>query len=1205
MGSEFSETDSWFAEFALKSGTYAEVDLVHSLLRLIPCGEVNHALEFPLPAEKKLNAPSFRNWGQGLMALSGKGQVIRSQEWNPPLRYGLVLGGAEPILIYPEMPVENRLASGFSFFYPGYYRFNPAQGPWDLFASENQQWLVLSQGREGHLLLLDIPSKRLLAQIQIPDLAGEGALLAAPDPVSGKVFLASKTDSRIWLWQPGLEPQALKGDWRTPTALLFAQDKLWLLDAGKSLTLLKIDPQTSALEQRFPVAGQSFALSTDAPGDTLSLSPRGVIAVLSREDLPQPMGARLTCFQASRSEPLSSEVIHRGPLQIVWSVPNRALDALASVHPLNLLTQTQLPMPVQALIQSCGLDFSGFQSRMIVTRVVPGEEQNLIAGSTRFILNQIRSLLKKQAMLEFSDRLLQPAEQEILIHAERIARLLETSTQIEVSLYGLLGRANLHLSFLQSDFLSQSGADLSDYLAIRDWEQQEAEKRERKQRLAKEPVQVLPEGWLALPDPLNNRIIQLNSKLEIVWSLDTHLVGVYRPASVTWLDWNGFVVYDSESNEISAWNQMAQQEWALLGEDSVWKKILVLHQGEKLELMLLDSQNQDLLQINPEGETLWALREQNWCPEGVVDICHGPSGYFWLLDPKGQLSLFSLQGGPLRVLQAPADAQWLAASPDGQFLALMDTHQQKLWLIALDQRPPLCLELSKLAPDQRIHQPLGLVWRNAQELVLHDAFRLLVINPHSQEMVGSHLLQALKPVPGQNNLAPEEVFVAQAERNLNLRRGQKVSLLEMLARVPLFQQASESFLNAVRARVRTRIFNQGDVIVRKGEAGDELFLIRQGRVEVLSPNGQDTVAQMVAGDVFGEVALMLGMLRNATVRASEYCEVFSLSQKDLDQILLDFPEMRDRLFQLAQDRRVQAELRTEADQEKYRARLQNLRQKSQQTAPPSPAQPPSISARPDLLLWARHSQFGQLASVNRAGQVLNLIGPPQGLLQPLLALTAAQGLWVLDSGLNRLYLLSSETLQVETFIGSWGEIQLIQPQGLAMGADQSLWLLNSGAGQILHLDPAGNLLEQFSHGRAPSSLQILANGNLLVSDSRQHTVSELLPTGELIWQYGTPRRFGRAENQLFVPEDAKRLENGNTLIADTGNNRVLEVSPEGRITWALLSGGELKLPRPSQVFRLSDGATLIEFSNRFRWLEVSSDQQLLWKWSLPIQGFAS
>jgi CRP-like cAMP-binding protein len=120
-------------------------------------------------------------------------------------------------------------------------------------------------------------------------------------------------------------------------------------------------------------------------------------------------------------------------------------------------------------------------------------------------------------------------------------------------------------------------------------------------------------------------------------------------------------------------------------------------------------------------------------------------------------------------------------------------------------------------------------------------------------------------------------------------------------------------LRALAARLRRRTVPAGEVIVRQGEIGRHCFLIRSGKVEVLvdaadgaASHLDDLATGRVAtsgpGEVFGEVELLAGGTRSATVRAIEPCEILELHRFDLLAVLGEDQEIRERMRELLRQR---------------------------------------------------------------------------------------------------------------------------------------------------------------------------------------------------------------------------------------------------------------------------------------------------------------
>jgi glucose-6-phosphate 1-dehydrogenase len=124
---------------------------------------------------------------------------------------------------------------------------------------------------------------------------------------------------------------------------------------------------------------------------------------------------------------------------------------------------------------------------------------------------------------------------------------------------------------------------------------------------------------------------------------------------------------------------------------------------------------------------------------------------------------------------------------------------------------------------------------------------------------------------------------------------------EALQRVPLFRGAEPLLLSQVIMALSPRAADAGEVIIKKGDIGTEMFLIVRGEVEVV--DGVGTVrATLQAGDCFGEVALLFAEPRNATVRAKSPCDLFVLDKSDFSRIFRDHPQLAQAILQIARDR---------------------------------------------------------------------------------------------------------------------------------------------------------------------------------------------------------------------------------------------------------------------------------------------------------------
>jgi putative ABC transport system ATP-binding protein len=112
-------------------------------------------------------------------------------------------------------------------------------------------------------------------------------------------------------------------------------------------------------------------------------------------------------------------------------------------------------------------------------------------------------------------------------------------------------------------------------------------------------------------------------------------------------------------------------------------------------------------------------------------------------------------------------------------------------------------------------------------------------------------------------------------------------ICEFIQKLPAFQRLTPATLAAVADKMWAEQHLAGDEVIRQGEVGDRLYLIRHGEVEVLvdEGSGPKCVAVLTPGMCFGEMALMTGTPRSATVRTTKNSMLYVLAKEDFDAVL--------------------------------------------------------------------------------------------------------------------------------------------------------------------------------------------------------------------------------------------------------------------------------------------------------------------------------
>lgn len=121
------------------------------------------------------------------------------------------------------------------------------------------------------------------------------------------------------------------------------------------------------------------------------------------------------------------------------------------------------------------------------------------------------------------------------------------------------------------------------------------------------------------------------------------------------------------------------------------------------------------------------------------------------------------------------------------------------------------------------------------------------------------------------------------------RRREFKRLFKRLSLLPLFNNTPPEYVQHLVPLITQLQFNAGDELMKQGEAGDALFIIDSGRVEVVDEHQNRRITELGASDVVGEIALLTGQQRTATVRAMEPTEAWVLHKEDFDAVLREEP----------------------------------------------------------------------------------------------------------------------------------------------------------------------------------------------------------------------------------------------------------------------------------------------------------------------------
>jgi small-conductance mechanosensitive channel/CRP-like cAMP-binding protein len=181
------------------------------------------------------------------------------------------------------------------------------------------------------------------------------------------------------------------------------------------------------------------------------------------------------------------------------------------------------------------------------------------------------------------------------------------------------------------------------------------------------------------------------------------------------------------------------------------------------------------------------------------------------------------------------------------------------------------------------------------------------LNPTNADM-RVHIVSALQragipiALPSQGIFLSEEPDTREMELDRDMRR--RVAALHG---IDLFDGFSEAELHRLAERLALTPFSAGDALTQQGATADWLYIIANGKADVYVENGNNRakVAELGPGMLCGEMGLMTGEPRAATVIARTHMDCYRLDKQSFRDLLVSRPEVADQISTLLAKRRAQ------------------------------------------------------------------------------------------------------------------------------------------------------------------------------------------------------------------------------------------------------------------------------------------------------------
>lgn len=133
--------------------------------------------------------------------------------------------------------------------------------------------------------------------------------------------------------------------------------------------------------------------------------------------------------------------------------------------------------------------------------------------------------------------------------------------------------------------------------------------------------------------------------------------------------------------------------------------------------------------------------------------------------------------------------------------------------------------------------------------------------------------------------------------------------IELLAKCDLLRHLPPEEIERILRCIRTRHLNAGEILFRAGDPGDALYVVEAGKVEVLAASpgsctAGGSIAQVGEGHAFGEMALLSGYARTATIRAAEETDLLEIGKADFERLIASDHQLADAVKRISHERAI-------------------------------------------------------------------------------------------------------------------------------------------------------------------------------------------------------------------------------------------------------------------------------------------------------------
>lgn len=484
----------------------------------------------------------------------------------------------------------------------------------------------------------------------------------------------------------------------------------------------------------------------------------------------------------------------------------------------------------------------------------------------------------------------------------------------------------------------------------------------------------LPWGYTLIADPRRRRLIFLylsdHSAPRVVWQINFSVE--FTPQSAQLLS-SGEVLVSSEQGHIQIVDLFGEVLWdsslsfrSPVMVQGIFQGDAPYQEGQTDRFLVVDEALHQVFIINRKHDILWSYGTPGHagkaidCLRAPQGACLSSEGNVLIADTGNRrvLEISQVSRTPrseLLARQALEAPGWCEYLPN-QHVNIVDTVQYRYYeLDAKGEVSSSCAYYQDaLDLRYRVKDAALFIRRENGHILIGNRERLVEISPTQKRLLWYIPLTELRLAAHQSKTQPytpppeekTEGLRTSIRTTLSTRLKTPFQLDRVLREISVFKGAPDAFFEKIKLCLRYEEYPAGQILLREGQRGDAMFLLREGEVEVLKEFQK--VATLYPGDIFGEMALLHSAPRTATVKTLSLCRVYRLNKVVFESVIQAFPEVHARIKTLAEARQLseahedQRPLSTATISAAAKERLQKLMQQPR-------VRPPAISSLKERL----------------------------------------------------------------------------------------------------------------------------------------------------------------------------------------------------------------------------------------------------------------